>query len=470
MENKKRELDSRDTLIDQVRRGKILPDEAEAEAARQGFGPLAAKPDPVEFDPAKMPWWSLPMALAWIAWRSTQSVREHCAEYRQKRLLWVPGSWNIPSDSETEFERIDGYELKSLRQSTAVRLSFVEAYLRSAKTLPATTKMTVSEAEKELFAALAAGRIVAIAKDAAGRVVDIPQREWPYLQLLEEQERDVLKHDALDREAAFSEIKLQRDDLQAVWEEYLVEPYMIEPMMRDGTTGYVPLCCVVHWIMTEAGTKVRHLEDRQAWTTSVAKLIQPISTGEIEIIGRPRSGGPPAKIEGHVFAGILVAEPLHVSFEMLTGDVPWVGCTPYVDDKRWGDDFNDHLYLGKTGPASWTHLQVKKSDVLREIRVEDWQDAPTAPEVRKRKVGRKPQYDWDDAELFVCRELDSRGDFDDADQVENWSCQADLERSVADYFSNRMNGRAPAISSIREKIGPMVDAWRAKQRVAGNSR
>jgi hypothetical protein len=84
--------------------------------------------------------------------------------------------------------------------------------------------MTGSQAENELFAALAAGRIVAIAKDAAGNVVDIPQREWPYLQLFEEQESDVLKHDALDREAAFSEIKLQRVDLKNAWEEYLVEP------------------------------------------------------------------------------------------------------------------------------------------------------------------------------------------------------------------------------------------------------
>jgi hypothetical protein len=132
--------------------------------------------------------------------------------------------------------------------------------------------MTVSKAEKLLFAALAAGRIGAIAKDAAGNVVDIPQREWPYLQLFEEQERDVLKHDALDRAAAFSEIKLRRDDLKKVWEEYLVEPYMIEPMMRAGTAGYVPLCSALHWIMTEAGQRVQHLEDSEVWKASVERL------------------------------------------------------------------------------------------------------------------------------------------------------------------------------------------------------
>jgi hypothetical protein len=62
--------------------------------------------------------------------------------------------------------------------------------------------MTLPQAEKQLFAALAAGRIVAIAKNAAGHVVDIPQREWPYLRVFEEQEQDVLKYDPLDREPA----------------------------------------------------------------------------------------------------------------------------------------------------------------------------------------------------------------------------------------------------------------------------
>ena len=138
---------ARDILIDRVRRGKLSPEEAETEAAKQGFGPLATVPDPLEFDPEQMPWWSLPMALAWIAWRNTQSVREHCAEYRENWLHWIPGSWNVPTNDAAEFERIDGYELKSLRDSTVGRLYFVEAYLDSGRSLPATTQMKVSKAE-----------------------------------------------------------------------------------------------------------------------------------------------------------------------------------------------------------------------------------------------------------------------------------------------------------------------------------
>lgn len=55
------------------------------------------------------------------------------------------------------------------------------------------------------------------------------------------------------------------------------------------------------------------------------------------------------------------------SFEMITGDNPWISCTPYLDEEQWKDDFNDQLHLQKSGPASWTHLQVKKADVLHEL-------------------------------------------------------------------------------------------------------
>jgi hypothetical protein len=98
-----------------------------------------SKPDPAEFDPQGMAWWSLPMALAWISWRSIESVREHCPEYRQDCRVWIPPSSNVPINNGTEFERVDGYELGTLPKSTVPRLS-----LTSDDGLP--KKMTVSQA------------------------------------------------------------------------------------------------------------------------------------------------------------------------------------------------------------------------------------------------------------------------------------------------------------------------------------
>jgi hypothetical protein len=146
--------------------------------------------------------------------------------------------------------------------------------------------------------------------------VEIPQREWPYLHLFEEQESDVLKYGALDAKPAFTDVKLKRDDLQRVWQEFLIEPYMIEPMSRAGAAGYVPFCAALHWIMTMGGTVSRNLKDREAWNESVKKALPLISTGEIQIVGRPASGGAAETIASETFAGVLVSQPL--SEEMIS--------------------------------------------------------------------------------------------------------------------------------------------------------
>jgi hypothetical protein len=336
----------RDNLIDQVRRGQITPDEAELEAEKQGFGPLATTPDPIDFDLEGMPWWSLPMALAWIAWRERKRVREHCAEYRNDWLIWVPGSWNVPTDDGAEFARIDGHELKAVGPSTACRLEMIETNLKSTGLLPPTTRMAVSQAEKQLFATLAAGQIVAVAKDVEGRIVDVPQREWPYLQLFEENQRDVLKFDPLDRDAAYSEIKIPRDELRRVWREY-----------------------------------------------------------ELEFL-------------------------------------------PYSPSTE-------------TAPRSHLNIQLRKGEIVSRYSGETSLGNP-ADAVPRQRAGRKPGYDWEDVELFVRRELNARGDFSDAGQVDDWKCQADLERSVAGYIE-QISSRAPATSTIRENIGPMVNAWRSER-------
>jgi hypothetical protein len=251
---------------------------------------------------------------------------------------------------------------------TVTRLTFTESYLASTETLPSTCQMSIAKGEKQLFVALAAGHLVAVAKDSAGKVVEIPQREWPYLHLFEEQECDVLKHDALDAIPAFTEIKLRREDLQRLWEEFLVQPYMIEPMTRAGTAGYVSFCAALHWIMTEGGTASKNLEDFEAWNESVQQMLPLISTGEVQVIGRPITGGSAQTITGETFAGVVVSHALKDEFSIVVGDDPWIGCMPYIDQQHWSSDFNDKLYLSKFGPATWTHLQVKKADVLREIK------------------------------------------------------------------------------------------------------
>jgi hypothetical protein len=99
------------------------------------------------------------MSLVWIAWRTSASVKENCAEFREDWLEWFPSSWNFPTEDGQRFEQIEGYELRSLRGSNLFRLTLSEVYMREECELPSTAQLTIAEAEKELLNALAAGAL-----------------------------------------------------------------------------------------------------------------------------------------------------------------------------------------------------------------------------------------------------------------------------------------------------------------------
>src|SRR5262245_44452987 len=84
-----------DDLLDRVRRGVLTPDAAEAEAERLGLGQLANTPDPSKFDPMRETWWTLPMTLAWMAWRSPDRVRWFWDAYRLQCLDWHFREWRV---------------------------------------------------------------------------------------------------------------------------------------------------------------------------------------------------------------------------------------------------------------------------------------------------------------------------------------------------------------------------------------
>jgi hypothetical protein len=89
---------TRDDLITMVQRGEMTPDDAEAEAKRLGLDPLAAEPDPNDYDPMREPFWTLPMAVAWIAYRTQDAVRNWWNEYRKECWDWHFREWRVGPD------------------------------------------------------------------------------------------------------------------------------------------------------------------------------------------------------------------------------------------------------------------------------------------------------------------------------------------------------------------------------------
>ena len=159
---------------------------------------------------------------------------------------------------------------------------------------------------------------------------------------------------------------------------------------------------------------------------------------------------------------------------------------PCEDDQR----SKDELWAAGNQPRL-TMLQAYREDVRREWPFKGgMDDALSSPEQladqrsslsdlkgdiradltpRKSRPGAKPKWDWDDVELFVREQLDSKGDYEDVDPTADWKRQSDLIASVMKYIERRSGGgTGPSDSTMKARIAPMVDRWRASRNSADN--
>jgi len=197
--------------------GQVTPEQAEAEAAANGWEPFAQQPELPAFDPMQANRWSMPMVLAWIAWRDPMLVRRASSAFASQSTHWVARQWNRPADDGRGFERHSGWFLEPLSQITTVGLRQWEIILRSKGGLPATAVMSILEAQAELWKRLVDLQFVAEAIGADGKPVDVPARDWSYLNVTEHRHRDVLIYRSGDLNEPFREVQFKRDDVLHLW-------------------------------------------------------------------------------------------------------------------------------------------------------------------------------------------------------------------------------------------------------------
>jgi hypothetical protein len=364
-----------DDLLSLAQYGKITSAQAEAKASEMGWPPFERQPALPAFDPMRDSRWSLVMAVAWIAWRDLMLVREQHAGFRAESTQWLFREWSSPAAGGTGVERHAGYFLETWSKSSSARLALLEKILESRDQMPPTRQMPVATARETLWNALSEGLLVAEALDTMGKPIEIPDREWSYLKLYEERGVDALKHDALDSLPAFTAIKLKREGLLTLWppityapasleDTFLIDEAMFEPVGNQ-SVGYVPLCSALHWIMTRGGVLRLALDDEKEWDEACAKLFPWIHEGLVELIGLPRGGSLTENIPGRTLTLVKVLPPLKSSLADIVLEAPsHIVCTPFIDQEHWAGDFNDQLYLRGQPRAAWTHLQVRKADVL----------------------------------------------------------------------------------------------------------
>jgi hypothetical protein len=207
----------RDRLLVQAERGEITGEQAEEAAAAHGLEPFERKPELPRFDPKLKSHWSIVMAVAWIAWRDFELVREQDPEFCSACFHWIYREWKDSPDKTAEPVKRGGYFLETRLAPTVGRLALLDELLRGRGNVPSTAVTTIRKAVAALWQALSEDYLVALGVDAHGAVVEIPSREWAYLRLREERERDVLRYDAVSRPEPFTEVTLRQSDALRLW-------------------------------------------------------------------------------------------------------------------------------------------------------------------------------------------------------------------------------------------------------------
>ena len=163
-------FDARNRLVDDVLHGRLTPDQAEVEAKRLELEPLEWEPSPQEFDSSAELHWSVPMAVAWIASRDLNVVRECWDSYRLACRRWrsTPElSWpDLPARSWT------------LEPKDPAHLGTVTTLLRRRSDAARRT----DSSWEDLVQKLRAGSITAVAIDVStSKPVEIDRLQWKIL-------------------------------------------------------------------------------------------------------------------------------------------------------------------------------------------------------------------------------------------------------------------------------------------------
>ena len=195
----------RDTLIEAVRRELITAPKAEQLAEKLGLEPLEFKPDLSAYDPHQLAYWSLPMALAWIAYRTDHAVREVWDAYRAECRVWE--ACDLRSADGTMY-------LWSLTSLPPVKLW---EYVNGGTEDDAVKR---ESAKRQLWQFLQETKLVAIGTDLSSYTkIEIPGHLWASLDCpASSRSRDVYRSSSSSE--SFEHVSIQSSDVKKLWPEH----------------------------------------------------------------------------------------------------------------------------------------------------------------------------------------------------------------------------------------------------------
>ncbi len=203
-----------------------------------GLEPFARRPDPATFDPDRETHWTLSMAVAWIAYRSSDAVREAWDKYCTECWHWMWRRWRVGPGGEIH----EGWLLEQWLRPTLAKLALSEAFDR-ANDEGRPLVMAVGESEEALWVALREGFFEATGIDMkTERRVVIPALDWRELTPVEGKgEVDEVRYGLLG--TGYREVLVPGKAIRGLWGVPRVESLYLPPLMSPEGDGYMPLYC-----------------------------------------------------------------------------------------------------------------------------------------------------------------------------------------------------------------------------------
>lgn len=347
----------RDELIARVIAGTMSPAEAEVEAARLGLRPIEYRPNPNDFDPMQERFWTLPMAAAWIAYRTVDAVRENWDRYRLECVHWV-------YSDQRRGPGLSGFDLFHFTRANLWRLKMAEQ-LDEASKLVTDYSMPVPDAINALWQALCGSCFEASGIDlTTGKREILDALRLQDLVFGEDEHRDVLRQRAHVGvgPVRYKDITVPMGGVRGLWGVWPPPaPQMRLPdLVRPDGPGFMPLYCAAQWIATEGGRIDFDGREVERWRPAFAELLARIASEDVKVIGFRDGRNEP--LPGYRFAGVRVVHPFeNMPLDLILSDEMHLRSYCYTNEASWLKGLCDTLEQHRRD--KWDRLSVLKSDV-----------------------------------------------------------------------------------------------------------
>jgi hypothetical protein len=163
-----------DHLLAEIQNGQMSPLAANERLAALNLPALDAMPPLEDFREAvlKEPYWTLPMTVAWIAWRNIDDVVKQHWPYAKHGGHWRDSCGPNQTQTGMVWESADEPKLSGLMISEAVETHFENP-----------PKQFIKESREELWRDLQAGEIIAIGIEGKGSHQKIASERWASLEI-----------------------------------------------------------------------------------------------------------------------------------------------------------------------------------------------------------------------------------------------------------------------------------------------